>query len=526
MHQKLAICFVVSLCCGCALPKDKSVAISERAAPVANQAVRGDESGAPSAVPDTLQTSNSQASQTAASPAASDLANDSPPAKWPASAAQGKSEWDEMMAEIDSLGNLDPLERQNLIADLRATDPALWPILMQYFRASSKGRGPSKERVTLLAETESNQASDPAASASAPAAASVPVAVSGSTEVPAQLPLPGQPIAVQMASAEESANAGGVQNALHVAPADDRNSSNHAANDRAPSQVVEPAPTDAKVGSTAARAIHEVPIHDVPIHDAPATVPPLPSGAREIGEATQDAPQTAGWQESLADAIRGLESETASDGDAKADDLEQARLRLLYLAAGRREDAMKPIPGLPPAEEEFWTKELFGLRTWLDEEQESNRQRRATAAAQELHLAAARLGQCGLLTVRNLAFCTKVASYGVYSKFEKDEFQAGQQVLLYAEIENFKSESTEKGYHTALKASCQVFDSRGSRIDGQEFPAADDYCQNSRRDFFIRYFFSMPEPLYDGKYTLRLTVEDTLNRTVGEASIDFVAKKK
>jgi hypothetical protein len=140
-------------------------------------------------------------------------------------------------------------------------------------------------------------------------------------------------------------------------------------------------------------------------------------------------------------------------------------------------------------------------------------------------LAAARMGESGSLVVRNMSFCTDVSSYGVYSRFERDEFKPGQEVLLYAEIENFKSESTAKGYHTALASSYRIFDSRGQQVDEQQFALTEEHCQNARQDFFIRYFLWMPKRAYDGKYTLQLSIEDTLNKKIGQASIEFTIKE-
>lgn len=503
MNRKLvlfltALCLSGAFCCGCTLPKDKSVAISDRPSSpqLASQEVEADQPNPPESpgarAPIALA---SQISGPENEPPAGQAAASDSPATLPVP-AHSQAQWDAVVAEVDSLQNLSLSERARLLADLRQTDPSLWPVLMQYFRASGKKAEPGPQ-TTLLSEASTGEAAGPSRPAVDVSSAESEARPAGYAEVPAQVSLPPQAVMQAGAPAGNSDAGQSVQHALHVVPADER-----------PLHTAEGVSNSEPQRGTAVEPA---------IHEAPLEVP---------AEASASPPAALDWHESLAEAIRGLEALTANQGAAADDDLLQARLRLLYLAAGRRDDTMKPISGLPPAEDEFWTKELFGLRTWLDSEQEPNRQRRATAAAQELNLAAARLGQCGLLTVRNLGFCTKVASYGVYSKFDKDEFHAGQQVLIYAEIENFKSESTDKGYHTALKASYQLFDGRGSRVDGQEFPAADDYCQNSRRDFFVRYFLFMPEPLYEGKYTLRLTVEDTLNHTVGEASADFTIKKK
>ena len=47
-----------------------------------------------------------------------------------------------------------------------------------------------------------------------------------------------------------------------------------------------------------------------------------------------------------------------------------------------------------------------------------------------------------------------------------------------------------------------------------------------RRDFFMRYFIDMPTRIYDGEYTLKLTIEDLKGQTSGEAIIPFTIKEK
>ena len=126
--------------------------------------------------------------------------------------------------------------------------------------------------------------------------------------------------------------------------------------------------------------------------------------------------------------------------------------------------------------------------------------------------------------MRNLAFCTAVQSYGVTQPFKKSEFSPDQEVLLYAEVENLAADPTPKGFHTALKSNYQIFDSQGHRVADHEFGLIEEYCQNSRRDYFIYHRFRMPKPIYPGKYSLQLTVEDTKGHKVGQSTIDFTAK--
>ncbi len=139
--------------------------------------------------------------------------------------------------------------------------------------------------------------------------------------------------------------------------------------------------------------------------------------------------------------------------------------------------------------------------------------------------AATRLGEQATLSVKNLAFCTEVTSFGVYKPFAKEEFRAGQEVLVYAEVENFKSRRSEKGYHTALRSSYQILDEHGARVDAQEFDVTEEHCQNLRRDYFLRYHIWMPKRIYGGHYTLQLTIEDTLSQKIGQSSLEFTIKE-
>ena len=234
------------------------------------------------------------------------------------------------------------------------------------------------------------------------------------------------------------------------------------------------------------------------------------------------------WRTQLASTIQALEAHTGNAGAANSSAVttpltpaDQATLRMLYLAAGRHDDAVKPISNADEATQEFWNEELFGLATALDEQHMPDVQLRNAEAAQHLRDAAARLGQSGKLMARNLAFCTEVLSYGIYKPFPKNEFKPGQEVVLYAEVENFSSDNSDKGYHTALKCNYQLLDSRGAQVAEQEYPTTEEWCKNPRRDFFVRYFLYLPNRIDSGNYTLQLTVEDTLGNKTAQSSIPF-----
>jgi hypothetical protein len=232
------------------------------------------------------------------------------------------------------------------------------------------------------------------------------------------------------------------------------------------------------------------------------------------------------WQAHTSRAIAALESQLASGGGGADRAALEARLRLLCLAAGRRDEALRSRQGTPLDEQDFWSKEVFGLATLFDTAKEPDAQRRAAVAAPHLRQAAERLGEIGGLAVKNLHFCTEVKGYGSFASFPQDEFRPGQEVLLYCEVENFQSKLGDKGYHTALKARYQVFDASGNRVAEKDLGLKEEHCQNRRRDFFVPYFLWMPKQVPSGKYQLKLTLEDIHAGQTSEATIEFSIKDK
>jgi hypothetical protein len=199
--------------------------------------------------------------------------------------------------------------------------------------------------------------------------------------------------------------------------------------------------------------------------------------------------------------------------------------RLLCLAAGRREEALQPIPGVPPAMQDFWTHQLYAIQLLLDGHQIADRRQRAAEAKRLFQEAAGKLAVAAPLVVRGLAFATEVQSFGCYGGLDKYEFQPGQEVLLYAEVENFQSLPTPKGYHTKLRSRYQIFNAEGQSVAEQEFPITEEYCRQMRRDFFIAYPVRVPQDLSPGQYTLKLSLEDLHRGEVCQGSIQFSVRK-
>jgi hypothetical protein len=425
---------------------------------------------------------------------------------------------DDLVARIAERESLDPASKARLTQDLHQTDPALWPALMQYFQAALAYRRQTEERNTAAGTGQA--AAPPAGSSLGPP------------------PMPSGPASPNPSFSRNAAPA------QPVAPAE------RAVAQSAPLPPPSGSQPPGLLPSYPRTEYGEAPAAPLARSERPLQVASDSEAPRPKGEKPADKPDSRGlsregpgtaavvaagyvaaagansdpWSERLDGTIKSMEAEARQSPQSSAEVARQARLRLLYLAAGRREDALRPIPSASPALQDSWSQMVYGLATWMDTERFPDAGRRAGEARQPLVAAANRLGELAPLLVRNVSFVREVKSYGDVTPFEKTELAAGQEVLLYAEVENFKSEETPKGFHTQFRGSYEIFDARGQRVTAQELGKTDETCRNQRRDFFLVYNFRLPKRIYGGRHTLQLTVEDLQGQKIGQSSLEFTVK--
>ena len=250
------------------------------------------------------------------------------------------------MAELQQMGALDPAARDSLMADLKQTDPALWPLMIQQFRAYAAYRRQAEQRDKAAAEQ--NRPTAVAAASQAVGAAAVPPASVLS------------PVAVQRPLVSPPATA------VQVAPS---------------------SPTVAPSGPTVASVLalpSPLPARR-PLLYCRRTAPwarrhcagrrPART-ARWFRHRTMPRRRPTGtptWPRRFASWKRNPKAKANSDAAVA----QQAYLRMLYLLAGRRNDALSPIPGASQAVQDYWSKQLYGLATWLDTDHTPDGTRRA-----------------------------------------------------------------------------------------------------------------------------------------------------
>ncbi len=230
------------------------------------------------------------------------------------------------------------------------------------------------------------------------------------------------------------------------------------------------------------------------------------------------------WQQLLQKAIADLDHRVSPSPTTTAEVHQHVSLRILRLLAGDTEKALEPIPHISPAEQDYWSRQLYALATYLDHHSQPDDKRRAAAAVTYLDEAVSHLHELGSLSLRNLTFCKNVYGYGAIDPYDSDTFTPGQHVSLYVEIENYHSTPSEKGYSTSLGSTYEISDEKGNRVASGDFPDVNDCCRNRRRDFHIQFGLTVPDKIPPGRYQVQLVIKDRQSDKIGNAKASFEVK--
>lgn len=202
------------------------------------------------------------------------------------------------------------------------------------------------------------------------------------------------------------------------------------------------------------------------------------------------------------------------------------KLRHLMVLSGDPDGAVEQIDGMNETEQEYLRHQLLGLWTMIDPQGHPVSGRRfSTAIPQFREAAKFAAAATDTLEIRSIEFCTEIESYGQIEPFKNHRFEAGEQVILYCEVENFTATKSDEGYETHLQGSYDLYNENDQKVVSQLLPADRQVSANYLRDYFIAYQMHLPEQLSKGKYRLQLTMEDVNGKKYGQTSIDLEIKK-
>jgi hypothetical protein len=315
---------------------------------------------------------------------------------------------------------------------------------------------------------------------------------------------------------------------------DSRFASNAAFPQPEPSPVVMPAinpntPGEVPITSAALSPGYVVPTPGLDVGTG-AALPPGGSANPALASTTL---QGAYWQDALQKLTALVEAEVAATqpGLSEAERVEftkkQVWLRMLYLMAQQPERAHSAIPGLDPAEQEFWTALFWAVSNYFDTQSLRDTPERAAVTLEQLDYAQDRLERLAALQLKNVNFCYKINSFGNFESWQRDEFRPGQPVLLYAEVSNYESRPQSDGrFMTRLKSFIEIRrgDVDGPVIENNALTPTEDVCRSMRKDYFHSYTIDLPQHLTPGPYTLVLRVEDEFSGKTAVQPIRFLIR--
>ncbi len=228
-----------------------------------------------------------------------------------------------------------------------------------------------------------------------------------------------------------------------------------------------------------------------------------------------DPPKPKDWRGHVDAAIGELGAHASTPPTSVGEARERMRLQLLQLVAGDTKRAVAPAAGLSSAEQGYWSNQLYAMSTLLDEKGPADLRTRVDAAVRHQTEASAKLRSMGNLQVRNFVACREVYGYGAYEPTPDSRYAPGDQVILYAELDNYRSDATSEGYRTTFDSSYRLVNQAGEEVATGDFPVVDDLCLTLRRDFHIQYAVTLPATAAPGDYRLELSVTDRLGQKIG-----------
>ena len=202
----------------------------------------------------------------------------------------------------------------------------------------------------------------------------------------------------------------------------------------------------------------------------------------------------------------------------------QTDLRLLYLMAGRSAESMRAIESLPDKEQEFWQTMMLAMEAYRGSSDAGDRTEQLTETLDYLRTASRHLQPLSEMKIRRMNFCDRIDGFGNFNVFPNSDFNAGQPLLLYSEIENYMSELTDDGqYRSEFAARIEfIRDGETEPIASRTIwlPEIEDLCSAERTDYFQSYELTIPS-LSPGRYTLRLRVDDQLSLQTATSALQF-----
>lgn len=112
------------------------------------------------------------------------------------------------------------------------------------------------------------------------------------------------------------------------------------------------------------------------------------------------------------------------------------------------------------------------------------------------------------LRVSRVAFCQEVFGFGRIDPIDPGACRAGQDVIVYCELEGVRYEAEGDAQAARLWTALEIVPEEGGPSLWREVHPLEDRCARPRRDFFVGYGLTLPASLSPGRYRFRVEQDD------------------
>lgn len=141
------------------------------------------------------------------------------------------------------------------------------------------------------------------------------------------------------------------------------------------------------------------------------------------------------------------------------------------------------------------------------------------AESQRQQAPAAVAPQAPVFAVQNACFASRVRAWGVVDRFETSQFDAGQELIVYFELDQLSSRESPDGHTTRVDAVLRLVGEDGRRIHEWTFEPLEETCRGHRRDYFARYLVELPATIDPGHCRLEVIASDMIAGRTAQASL-------
>lgn len=121
--------------------------------------------------------------------------------------------------------------------------------------------------------------------------------------------------------------------------------------------------------------------------------------------------------------------------------------------------------------------------------------------------------------VRNACFASRVQAWGQLDRFPADRFNAGQEVIVYFELDGLSAGESAAGFTTCIDTALRLVTADGRELHAWRFEPVVETCVARRRDYFARYVLQLPDAEAAGRCRVEIAVTDSLSGVTATAAV-------